>query len=152
MNVNDLKVIQKVDKQFSDFEWFALTPEDEHYQAIKFPVEAEKHVNAFYAKISEGLTIIVGLYLSRFYYEEDKYSWDEKHYVVIISTKKQTLNPIAFIKNEDVENWNRNDRGFMNSTWWKGEPEPNPINDLYDSVNRKVNEVDELYDAFLDEE
>lgn len=152
MNPKDLKIIQKVANDASKFEWHLLQADDKYYKAIEFPVEAERRIESFYSEVSKGLTIIVGAYSSRFYYEEDKYTWDKKTYAVIVSTKNFNTTAIAFITNEDVEKWNRKDTLLSFAHWGKEEPEENAVEELYDYVNRKVNGIDELYSEFLDEE
>ena len=154
MRNEDLKVIKKVANNVSDFEWHTLSSDNEYYKAIEFPVEAEENVNAFYSEIFSGITIVVGAYLSRFYYEEDKYSWEKKYYTAIVSTKTGKTNSIAFITSQDIESQNRKNIFFKGSSILgiNDIDEENPISKLYDSVNRKVNEIDDLYSKFLEEE
>lgn len=156
MKNEDLKVIKKVADNVSKYEWHTLSADNEYYKAIQFPIAAEEHINAFYSEIFSGMIIIVGAYRSRFYYEEEKYSWDKKDYAAIVATKTGKTNSIVFITSDDVESLNKKDMImiFNASNTWGGKKnisKENPINQLYDAVNRKVNEIDDLFSKFLEE-
>lgn len=157
MKTEDLQVIQKVTENVSNYRWSPLLPGSNYYKAIEFPIEAEDRVNAFYAEIFSGITVIVGAYLSRFYYEEDKYTWEKKCYAAIVADKAGGINSIAFITSEDVESMNEKELFFKAPIGWGGrvgnrKTQENTINQLYDLVNRKANEIDDLYSKFLESE
>lgn len=154
MKNEDLKVIQKVAENFSKYKWYPLHPGSNYYKAIEFPIEAEDRVNAFYAEIFEGITVVVGAYLSRFYFEEDKYTWEKKCYAAIVANKAGGINSIAFITSEDVESQRRKNSFFKSNIPFAldNESQENTIIRLYDLVNRKVNQIDDLYTKFLESE
>ena len=149
----DLKVLKKVTENISKYEWHNLTPESRYYSIVEFPTEAERRSNSFYAEITNGLTIIVGAYSSRFYYEEDNFAWEKKFYAAIISTKNSTLSSIAFITHEDLESLNRKNTIFKLPSFLEVQSiEDNIIVSLYDVVNREASGIDDLYDDFLEDE
>lgn len=104
MSNEDLNVLRKVYNNVNSYEWEVLSPDDEYYRSISFPIEAEKNINSFYAEIIHGLVVITGAYQSRFYYEEDQYLWQKKEYASIISALNDNINNIYFITSEDYEN------------------------------------------------
>ncbi|PIC69062.1 hypothetical protein CSV67_05950 [Sporosarcina sp. P2] len=149
MNNRDLQVIEKVSERFSDYEWKLLNSKEESFQAIQFPIDAEKVVNNFHAEVVKGMTVVVGAYQTRFYYEEDRYSWEKECYVAIIVTKQGVANCIAFITSKEIENKMNN--LFINIKL-NNFTKKNPIVKLYDDVNRKVSGIENLYDDFLGED
>lgn len=149
----DLKVLKKVADKAGEYQWRPLMPGSRYYKIIEFPIEAEEKTGAFFSEVFNGITIIVGTYLSRFYYEEDNYTWEKKCYATIISTKNNIFNSIAFITAEDVESMNRKVKLFKIPTFSEIEYfEDNPIIHLYDQVKRQVSGIDNLYNEFLEEE
>lgn len=157
MRTKDLKVIQKVAENISEYDWSFLSPGQKNYKAIEFPIDAEEHINDFYAEVFKGLTVVVGAYRSRFYYEEDEYSWEKKCYAAIISTSEGGANGISFITNEDFETINKKSNLFFSNTMNIGlglnrQLQKNAIINLYDSVNRKVSGIEDLYNEFLEED
>ena len=149
----DLKVLKKVTENISEYEWHNLTPESRYYSIVEFPTEAERRGNSFYAEITSGLTIVVGAYSSRFYYEEDNFAWEKKYYAAIISIRNFTLSSIAFITHEDLDSLNRKHSIFKLPTFLETQSfEDNIIVSLYDVANREASGVEELYDDFLEDE
>lgn len=149
----DLKVLKKVNENISKYEWHHLTPEDKYYSIVEFPTDAERRSNSFFAEITSGITIVVGTYSSRFYHEEDSYVWEKKYYAAIISNKNFTLSSIAFITHEDLESLNRKHNIFKLPSFLEMQSyEDNIIVSLYDVVNREANNIDDLYDDFLEDE
>lgn len=152
MEDKDLKILKKVSNTFADYKWGYLSQNSLIHSSINFPEEADNPGNSYYAEIIPGLIIVSGFYSFRFYHDEDKYTLDKKYFASIISNQNAKISNIAFISNEDYENKTRKDSLFKSNYFSKIDSFSNPIIDLYDSVNRTVNEVDNLYDNFLNED
>lgn len=149
-----LQVLEKVAEGVSSYKWAVLETGTKLYKAIEFPIEAEDHMNSFYSEIDHELMIVVGAYRSRFYYEEENYTWEKKCYATLISTTLGGFNSISFITNEDVEDFRRQ----INSPFRKNpalswgthkKSEENVVNYLYDLVNREASGADNLINKFL---
>jgi len=96
------------------------------------------------------MTVVVGAYYSRFYFEEDSYTWEKKCYVAIFADMNSGINSIAFITSEDFENQSKKNNIFKLEV--SIDFQENTISHLYDLVNRKVSRVDDLYSEFLEGE
>jgi len=150
----DLNVLRKVYNNVNSYEWEVLSPREEYYRSMSFPIEAEKNINSFSAEIIRGLVVITGAYQSRFYYEEDKYSWQQKEYASIISTLNDKINNVYFITSEDYENSikKKNLFNFGVGSLAGDKNETNIISEIYNLVNRKVSGISDLYSKFLDKD
>lgn len=154
MGNKDLNVLRKVYNNVNSYEWENLSPNEKYYGSITFPIEAEKNINSFCAEIIRGLVVITGAYQSRFYYEEDKYSWQQKEYASIVSTLNDKINNVYFITSEDYENMIKKNRLFNIGvgSFVDDKNKTNIISEMYNSVNRKVSGISDLYSKFLDQD
>lgn len=151
MNNKDIQVIEKVAKDPSAYTWHILTTDNPYYKAVAFPIEAERPVNSFYTEILNGIKIVVGAYLSRFYYEEDQYAWEQKYYSAIIYASGNIVSSIAFVTSEEIARQNAHRIfGKAKINWLP--PEENVIMKLYDFANRETVKIDDLYTKFLEGE
>lgn len=154
MNAEDLMVLKSVAKNFVQYDWFNLADNDELSSCIEFPSNAEKDVKGYYAQVEEGLIIVTGSYSFRFYYEEENFNWEKMSFAAILSNEKNEIAHISFITNEDYEIEARKEMfgdtevGFME----RKVAHYNIITNLYDSVNRKVIGVSNLYQRFLNKD
>lgn len=155
MNNKDIKVLEKVYENVDDHDWSVISPVDEYYSEIDYPMDAKKSGNVYYSEVKKGLIIITGTYQIRFYYEEDNFTWEKKYFSSIISDINSNPSNIAFITNEDYENMiAKKDLFNLSKNIEKkfGIERPNIIVALYDFVNRKVSGVDDLYSDFLNDD
>lgn len=148
MNNKDIQVIEKVARDPSEYKWHMLTTDNQYYKAVAFPIEAERPVNSFYAEILNGIKLIVGSYLSRFYYEEEQYAWEQKYYSAIIYASGNIVSSIAFVTSEEIARQKANLIFGKAKLNWQP-PEENVIMKLYDFANRETVKIDDLYTEFL---
>lgn len=155
MNNRDLKVLQKVYENVSNYDWGVTSPAHKYFSKIDYPMDADRSRNVYYSEVKKGLIIVTGTYRVRFYYEEDNYTWDKKYFASLISDRNNISSSIAFITNEDYEDLIAKKDLFNLNVGLKkafSVKQSNIIISLYDSVNRIVIGADDLYNEFLDDE
>lgn len=144
----DIQVLRKVLFDYNKFDWKELHIHDKAFKAINFPSDAEQFVNAFITTPSPSnkISIIVGIYRKRFYSDEEKYTFESRKYAAILTTTSDVvfnsffIDEIMYIRESKVPDF------------YAGIPfdeRTNIIQDLYDKVSRKANNVDQVYDDFL---
>ncbi|EKE30776.1 hypothetical protein MJ3_11955 [Salimicrobium jeotgali] len=152
MNQKDLRVISKVRKNFADYEWETVSADENYHSIIDYPAEVKRSEFVYMAEVKRGLIIITGTFYTSFYYDEGSFTWEKKYFCSIISSQNKHLQSIAFITDEDYENMLAKNELLKINLHLRSNNRTNLIRDLYDCVNRKVNDIDSLYDDFLEEE
>ncbi|WP_426451153.1 hypothetical protein ACP272_13110 (plasmid) [Staphylococcus xylosus] len=144
----DIAVLNKIYEEVDKYKWRISDSDDEFAQAISFPEVAEKFLNSFSAKINDEMAVVVGAYKVAFYHDEERFTWEKREYAAIISLKfSDKYSEVFFIDNEDYKELKRpliNIKSpIFNSKFF------NLITSLYEKVNRNVNDVESIYNNFL---
>ena len=142
----EIEVLKKVFNGVDKYSWFISEDDDEYFQAVSFPETAEKFLNSFSAKINNEMAVVVGAYKVRFYHDEERYTWEKREYVAIISLKYKN-SEVFFIDNEDYKELTRPIFNFKTSIF--NDKSFNLVTSLYEKVNRNVNDVESIYNNFL---
>lgn len=154
MSERDIEVIEKVYNNVNKHKWDEILSDEEYYSKIDFPADAKRSGNVYYSEVKSGLVILTGTYQTRFYYEEDNFTWQKEYFCSIILNRNNNPTSIAFITDEDYENMLAKKDLFNISRRMDikfGVERKNIIRELYDCVNRKASGVDDLYNDFLND-
>lgn len=146
----DMQVLQKVHNRFNQYTWSELHITDDYFRAINFPEEAEKFVNSFVAKPTSNFLVIVGSYRMRFYNDEESYVWENRQYAAIVTLTLERPFNSFFIDDKMFDRESKNNSLFKNN-FFNANKKINLVTDLYNKVSRKVSDLDEIYDDFLED-
>ena len=146
----DMQVLQKVHNRFDQYTWSELHITDDYFRAINFPEEAEKFVNSFVAKPTSNFLVIVGSYRMRFYNDEESYVWENREYAAIVTLTLERPFNSFFIDNKMFDKESKNTSLFK-INFFNANEKINLVTDLYNKVSRKVSDLDEIYDDFLED-
>lgn len=146
----DMQVLQKVHNRFNQYTWSELHITDDYFRAINFPEEAEKFVNSFVAKPTSKFLVIVGSYRMRFYNDEESYVWENRQYAAIVTLTLERPFNSFFIDDKMFDRESKNNSLFKNN-FFNANKKINLVTDLYNKVSRKVSDLDEIYDDFLED-
>ncbi|MEC1395563.1 hypothetical protein P9D26_19830 [Bacillus velezensis] len=152
-NKEDIKVLEKIYKNRDKYEWTILTEEDddEIWGGIDFPTEAENKGHVLLVKLKNNFYVLTGTYQTRFYYEEEKYSWDKKTFVSFVIYNNSHPNSIAFITDEDYQKDLRDKDQFHFQLPFSSS-KPNIVEEIYKSANRIAYDIPSIYDDILNED
>lgn len=144
----DIAVLNKIYDEVDKYDWRISDSEDSFVQAISFPEIAEVFINSFSAKINDEMAVVVGAYKVAHYHDVERYTFVKREYAAIISLKfSDKYNQVFFADNEDYQKLRRRGINIKNSIFKSNSI--NLITDLYEKVNRNVNDVDSIYNKFL---
>lgn len=144
----DIAVLNKIYEEVDKYNWRISDSEDDFAQAISFPERAGKFINSFSSKINDDMAVVVGAYKVAHYHDEERFTWVKREYAAIISLKfSDKYNQVFFADNEDYEELKRPLINIKNSIFKS--KSFNLITDLYEKVNRNVNDVESIYNNFL---
>ncbi|TQR88739.1 hypothetical protein [Staphylococcus saprophyticus] len=146
----DMQVLQKVHNRFDQYTWSELHITDDYFRAINFPEEAEKFVNSFVAKPTSNFLVIVGSYRMRFYNDEESYVWENREYAAIVTLTLERPFNSFFIDDKMFDKESKNTSLFK-INFFNANEKINLVTDLYNKVSRKVSDLDEIYDDFLED-
>lgn len=146
----DLKVLRKIYETADQYKWIELETYEDNFKAIDFPEDAERFINAFTTKPNEKFAVVVGSYKTRFYTEEEKFTWITREYaaVVTLTLEKPFNNFFITDKNYDFLGKNNIFKPFQENSFLNVK-KTNLIKDLYKKVSQKVSGVENIYDEFL---
>lgn len=149
MKKDEVRVLERVYTDINQFDWKPLDFKEDYYESINFPNDAEIPVNAYYAEVVEGLVVIVGAYKSRFYYEEESYSWEKVEYASMVSTLNNSANNAFFMTSEDYKDYLKAENMYAFGLSIMNRKQENIISSIYNIVNKKASGIGKLYTKFL---
>lgn len=144
-NKDDIKVLEKIYQDRNTYAW-GILDDEEIYRVIDYPGDAEKIGHVLLFELQKDFYVLTGTYQTRFYYEEDKYSWDKKAFVSFILNKGYP-NSIAFISDEDYQKDLRDKELPLFSS-----SKPNLVEEVYKSANRIAHNIPNIYNNILNED
>lgn len=149
MQKEEVRVLERVYTDVNQYDWKPLDFKDEYYKSINFPIDAEKPINAYFAEVMEDLVVIVGAYKSRFYYEEESYSWEKVEYASMVSTLDNVANNAFFMTSEDYKDYLKAESMYGFGLSVMNRKQDNVISSIYNIVNKKASGIGKLYTNFL---
>lgn len=145
MTEKEYNFIKKINDENEHYDWGSFPDDSEEYRKINFPSNFDSIGSIYETDMSRDFSFIIGTYRSRYYYEIDSYNIEIEYFAALFSKKRNGFIQIFFITNQMFSNYIMLEFPFDS----KKQKERNIIESLYNLVNKKVNQVDDFLDEFL---